>query len=293
MKRFLFILLSFVLGASVASAQENVSIEDMPFDVTTSDPDGSVIAFIGKKIFVRRDETFPPEPGKKGDDIIIYMDGRYEARYQIEKLVAGSHEGDTIDFHAYDHYGMPRFSNVEEALIFVYNNPEGRVHSKYNYYEVHPTSDGDWAACGDAYVQYDPEEEEKEPLELIPFLDPVEVDVTALTLTVEDQLDPGETISDAERLEWQAELDEENTETEGLYQPPIWSRNGSKATCQMGTRVSELYKFQNENRFLVERREDICRDRHANALDAFGNDYKAKRALMKDCTDLLKIQNLP
>lgn len=288
MRIFLFILLGFVFGMGSAFAQDETS-----FDASTLGDDGDVIAFVGKKVFVRDDESWPPEQNLSSDEDIIYMDGRYQARYQIETLVSGDYEGETIDFHAYDHYGIPRFSKSENVLIFVHDGRNNRWHSKYNFYEVHRTSDGDWAACGNAYVQNDPEEKEKEPLEVIPFLDPVEVNIPSLMSMVDDELEPDEVITDSERAEWQAELDVENAEKEGLYQAPIWVRDGDKATCRLGTRISNLYKFQNETRFLPDKRDDMCRARHSLELDGLGDDYKAKRTLIDDCTSLLKIQNLP
>lgn len=267
--------------------------DDLPFDASASQGDGRVIAFVGKKVFVREDESWPPEQDPSSDEFVLYMDSRYQARYEIETLVSGKHKGSIIDFHAYDHYGMPRMSEVENALIFVHDGPDFKVHSKYNYYEVHRTSDGDWAACGNAYVQNDPEEIYKEPLEPLRFLDPVEVDIPSLMFKMEDELDPDEVITDTERIQIQTQLDEENADVDGLYRAPIWRRDGNKATCSMGTRVADLYKFQNETRFLPDQRDDICRDRFADELEALGNDFKAQRNILEDCTSLLKIQNIP
>lgn len=282
-----------VLATSLCLYEPSFAQDKSPFDASTMQEDGNIIAFVGKKIFVREDETWPPEQDPSSDEFILYMDGRYQARYEIETLVAGDYEGSMIDFHAYDHYGIPRVSEVENALIFVHDGPDFKVHNKYNFYEVYQTSDGDWASCGSAYVQNNPEEENKEPLEPISFLTPVEVDVSSFMLRVEDELEPDEVITDTERAEIQAELAEENLVTDGLYQAPIWKRDGATATCLLGTRVADLYKFQNETRFLPDIRDDICRERFSDELDALGNDYEAKRVILNDCVSLLEIQNLP
>ncbi|MEP4052761.1 MAG: hypothetical protein ABJN22_11000 [Litorimonas sp.] len=289
MKRFLLALCAGVLCMNEPSFAQ----DEMPFDASATATEGDVIAFVGKKVFVRADELWPPEQDPSSDDYILYMDSRYQARYEIESLVSGDYKGRIIDFLAYDHYGMPRVSTVENALIFVHDGPESKVYSKYNFYEVHRTTDGDWAACGDAYVQNDPEETEKEPLEVISFLNPVEVNVPSIMYRVEDEFEPDEIVTDTQRAEIQVELDEENAKIEGLYQAPIWVREGSKATCRMGTRVADLLEYQNETRFLPNKRYDICEERYSVELDALENDYKAKRAIIDDCTSILKIQNLP
>jgi hypothetical protein len=178
MKRILLAL----FAASLCINESGFAQDNGPFDASTASTDGNVIAFVGQKIFVRNDESWPPEQDAKDDEIVIYMDGRYQARYKVETLVGGDYDAPIIDFHAYDHYGMPRVSKVESALIFVHDGPDTRVHSKYNFYEVHRTSDGDWASCGSAYVQNDPDEKEKEPLEPISFLNPVQVNVASLMM---------------------------------------------------------------------------------------------------------------
>ena len=78
-----------------------------------------------------------------------------------------------------------------------------------------------------------------------------------------------------------------------ILSTPIWKREGDTATCLLGGRVDDLYEYENQTRFLPEKREEICAARHADELEALGDDYDAKRTLRKDCKALLKIQNLP
>ena len=283
-----------VFAATLCIIEPSFAQDEVAFDSSTSGNSSDVIAFVGKKVLVQKDDKFPPKQDPEADNIVIYMDSRYKARYEILKLVSGNYESDFIDFYAYDHYGIPRFSKTEEAvLLFVHDGPENFVHSKYNFYEVRRTTDGDWAACGNAWTQYDSEETNKEPLEEISFLEPVEVNIPSLMQNIEDELEPGEILTDADRAEWQVEIDEENAATNELYQAPIWDRNGNIATCQLGTRVADLYRFQNVTRFLKDKRDDICRERFSEKLDALGKDYKAKRIVLDDCIALLEIQNLP
>lgn len=254
------LLPTLVLVVSLCISVPIWAQDEVPFDASSETTEAQIIAFVGKKVFVERDDNFPPKRGDpEYDENIIHMDERYQARYDIVEIIYGDFTSSSIDLVAYDHYGEPRFSEKEGAvLLFVHDGPTGRVHSKYNYYEVHPTTDGDWAACGNAYVQNDTDRRQKEPLEAISFLDPVEVDVPSLFATLENFLDADEVVSDAEAAELQAEFNSENAEVDGLYQAPIWKREGSKATCQMGTRVADLFKFQNETRFLPDRWHDTC-----------------------------------
>jgi len=284
--------------------EPSIAQDEVAFDASTSGDGSDIIAFVGKKIFFQRND--PPGPSvteeivkstgdETEDEIIIKIrNPRYESRFEILDLVEGNYAQEIIDFEAYFHVGTPLFSESENAfLVFVSDGMKNYNYIKYTTYEVHRTADGDWAACGDTWVQNDPEETEKEPLEKISFLEPVEVNIPSLMIQIEDQLEPDEIITDTERAEWQAELDEENAQIDGFYKAPIWKRDGNTATCLMGTRVKDLVKFQNQTRFLPEKRENICQKRYSKELDALGSDYKSKRAIMKDCTSLLKIQNLP
>ncbi|GGX67705.1 hypothetical protein GCM10011309_16700 [Litorimonas cladophorae] len=282
-----FLTTSFCI--SVASWAGN----EVPFDASSERSEHQIISIVAEKIFVARDQNFPPKRGSpEYDENIIHMDSRYQARYGVLKVVSGDFDAPVIDFEAYDHYGEPRFSKGDEAiLVFIHDGPHGRVHSKYNFYSVYPTADGDWAACGDAYVQNDPKRKNKEPLEDISFLDPVEVNVPDFYVTLNDYVDEDDVVSDARKAEFQAEVVSENAEIDGLYQAPIWKRNGATATCLLGTRVVDLHAFQNETRFLPDQRDEICKIRHADELE--GLDWQDKRVIVKACADVLKIQNLP
>lgn len=162
MKAFLFILLGFVWGISAALAQEDVSSLDTPshsgadWDNSSQYDDGGLKVFVGRKIFA--EERAKPEyyDVKRPDGSIVKLsmraDPRYEARYKVLDMVEGTHEGPTLDFVAYDHYGRPAFLRFDTVLLFVVSHSSEWVHSKYLYYPVHRTTDGDWAICGQPYV---------------------------------------------------------------------------------------------------------------------------------------------
>ena len=118
-------MLSFVLAFTGPAFSQ----DEAPFDNSSLREDGHIIAFVGRKIFVRKDDSFPPKRDENSDEIIIHLDSRYQVRYEIIDLIAGKYQGRIIDFHAYDHYGIPRFSRVENALIFIHDGPDNRVHS--------------------------------------------------------------------------------------------------------------------------------------------------------------------
>ena len=305
MRIFLFILLSVVFAAvtpvwgqdEAQDAAESAAIDEAPFDNSTLREDGQIIAFVGRKVFVRKDErpSVITETDENGEDTVyIIMDSRYKARYEILDLVTGDYAGETIDFHAYDHYGTPRFSKSGNILIFIHDGPDSRVHSKYNYYEVHRTTDGDWAACGDDYYSHDPDDKANNaPLEPIPFLEPVTLNIPSIMHKITDYFEEGEVVTDTERAEVQSEIDADNEKLMDILSTPIWKREGDTATCLLGGRVDDLYEYENQTRFLPEKREDVCEARHEDELESLGDDWKAKRALREDCKALLKIQNLP
>ena len=179
----------------------------------------------------------------------------------------------------------------------MHDTPEGRFHDKYNFYDVEPTSDGDWVSCGDTFTQSDENlaANEKEPLEPISFLEPWAEDVPSLFQKVDDVLagyyDDGEVITDDKRAELQSDIDLENAETDLYFQPPIWRREGSKAICELGTRVDDLYALQNRTKFLPKKRRDICQDRYE--ADIQDLDYADRNQVLDRCVDLLEIQNIP
>jgi len=309
MRRFLIILFGFVLGGFLignpaqVTAQETDSgvVENkQPFDAIAQSEEGEIITFVGRKVFVREDENWTnfqksDKPNENGEYDYLLRGSRNQARYEILHIVSGDHAGDLIDFYTHD--TVAQFSENDHVLFFLKlkKDQETNIRYDYGFYKVQRTQDGDWAACGDVYSHYDTDHPRyaREPLEPITFLEPVIVNVPSLREHISDIFDEDEIISDTDRAETQTEIDEYYEFESGLYRPPIWKRDGDTATCQLGTRVQDLYEFQNQTRFLPDKREDICEARHAEELKALGDDYDAKRTLRKDCKALLKIQNLP
>ena len=303
MRIFLFILLGFVFGAAMPlwaqDEAESPAVDEAPFDASTLREDGQIIAFVGKKVFVRRENTDNVEKDENGEDNIVIRTFRYEARYEILDLVSGDYQENIIDFHTTSHRASNSTEEHElsdiETVLFILTEEQESGFSNENYTEVHRTTDGDWATCGNVYTHYDTDHPRyaREPLEPITFLEPIMINVPSLKENVSDFFDENEIISDTDRAESQADIDEYYKFESGLYRPPIWKRDGDIATCQMGTRVQDLYEFQYQTWILPEKREKICEARHEDELEALKGDYDAKTTLLDDCKSLLKIQNLP
>jgi hypothetical protein len=117
----------------------------------------SLYVFVGKKIEVRA----VPEKREKelvdttidGTDTIysthrvINMDAKFIAKYKILQLMYGSFKSDTIEFVAYDHFGIPAFSKHENVLLFIFNRNGHLYHERYQYFPVYKTKDDRWAGA--------------------------------------------------------------------------------------------------------------------------------------------------
>jgi hypothetical protein len=93
-----------------------------------------LFVFVGHKISV---DTLPYIEGS--------MDGGFKAKYLIVQKVFGNFSNDTIEFLAFDHYGIPPFSEYNDALLFVSADSGTYFHQKYQYNAVYQTKDGQWA----------------------------------------------------------------------------------------------------------------------------------------------------
>jgi hypothetical protein len=93
-----------------------------------------LFVFVGEKISV---ESLPPKQGS--------MDNGFKAKYAILKKVYGDFPEATIEFVAYDHYGLPPFSKFKNVLLYVSADSGMYYHQKYMYNDVYKTKDGRWA----------------------------------------------------------------------------------------------------------------------------------------------------
>jgi hypothetical protein len=93
-----------------------------------------LFVFVGEKISV---EQMRNSPGA--------FDNGFIAKYLIIKKVFGQFSQDTIEFTAYDHYGIPAFSKFKNVLLFVSADSGFYYQQKYMYNDVYITKDRKWA----------------------------------------------------------------------------------------------------------------------------------------------------
>lgn len=123
MKFYLLLVAIWVGATNIAEAQ------------TSQD---SLYVFVGEKIGVS--EFFPE---RKPNQMI--GNSAFNARYRIVQQVYGHYPHDTIEFEAYDHYGIPAFSRYSHALLYVSKFHGKLYHEKYQYADVYQTKTGRWA----------------------------------------------------------------------------------------------------------------------------------------------------
>lgn len=266
--RFFLITFIFVgfLGLEAARAEEKPR-----FNASETRETPQVITFIGQKVFVRVDdeqEGFKEFINVKTGETEAYisLDGRYEARYEILELVTGDYGHEFINFHAYDHYGLPAFSDYETVLLFVHDAGGELIHDKYNYYPIYKDAVGGWATCGDPYKHIDQVVDfQKKPLRDIIFEQDLKFDITSkyqnLETYLEEYYEADEVIPLEELADIKSEILEANKEVDDFYAPPIFKREEGFAYCEQGVYLNELMRIELQTNFLPEKRHEFCKAR--------------------------------
>jgi len=174
MRLFLSILLVGIFSPCVEAVAEDEGFlkTQTVWNNTSEQTDYSILAFIGQKRYVEEREK-------------------------------------PVDFVAYNHYSSPYFPKVNPVLLFLISHEGEWVHSKYLYYPVHETTDGDWAICGSPDRYKDDGDEGRNYVEPIGFVN------------------------------------------------PVMEKAGDKK-CTMGTRVAQVFAFQNKMRFLPDKWRANC-----------------------------------
>ena len=116
-----------------------------------------IYSFIGEKISIENYE--PPLPkekyeiNQKGDTLKIIgytnMNKGFKAKYKVIQNVYNEIKTDTVEFIAFDHYGIPAFSKAKNVLLFLIKEKGGFYHCKYQYFEVFKTTNEKWAGIYD------------------------------------------------------------------------------------------------------------------------------------------------
>lgn len=222
-----------------------------PWDNSAIESKSELIAFVGAPVFLeeRAKNNIVEIKGPNGDILkrkIPALNTRYEARFDVLEVVAGHHDQPTIDFVAYNHYSRPYFHKPKHVLLFVEKREESWVHTKYLFYTVQRTTDGDWATCGDPYERHRKSNPDSPyVVETLSFIEPF-VPI----------LDPKDAIE-----------------------------------CKVGVRAADLYAFEQQTRFLPQRRKTICRERLAEQIE--GLEWRFQNSVIDPCVESLGLQNLP
>ena len=128
---------------------DSIDIKLMPQKCVTyekcNDTAKKLSVFIGEKIEVKRINELLCEN-------IIAFDSKFEATYKLVKNIYGKLNTDTVKFVAFDHYGIPAFSEYRYVLLFVSEHCGKLYHEKYQYFDVYETEEGNWARPGDPYM---------------------------------------------------------------------------------------------------------------------------------------------
>lgn len=242
------------------------------------------IAFVGRKIGIRefdpsRDDPVSDDP----DEIIIYMDSAYEARYEILELVHGEYQSRIIDFEAYDHYGFPPFAKSDVALIYLVEDGGRLYHDKYQWDKVYRTKSGRYAACGDPYFWLDEEdlaEVERQPLTEVTF-------APAVTVNIVDEL---KAASDPDLFSLE-EIAANREKIETYYAAPVFEVRRGIAKCKMGAYPDELYRIQYETVIRPRTRLEECESKVGYDDDDWQNEEI--KAALDACIDYERSKHSP
>lgn len=110
----------------------------LPVFLAAQESNSGFFAFVGEKIDVKQ-----YSPGTTNDN--ISLDLAFNAKYKIIENIYGNLNLDTIEFIAYDHDGIPKFSKYKTVLLYITKVQDKYFHSKYLYSAVYKTNDNKWA----------------------------------------------------------------------------------------------------------------------------------------------------
>ncbi len=114
----------------------------------------NLYAFIGEKISVSQFDL-----NENNTEVVIdtvfgevfkttpyIMDYGFKCKYKIVRNVFNELKTDTVDFIAYDHYGIAKFKNYKNVILYVSLNKEDEnyYHQKYQYDQVQKDKNGKW-----------------------------------------------------------------------------------------------------------------------------------------------------
>ncbi|WP_353777434.1 hypothetical protein [Winogradskyella sp. 3972H.M.0a.05] len=168
--------------------------------------DKEIYVFVGEKIEVKE---FQPKE--------MLMDRAFKAKYRILEQVYGRLNLDVIAFEAYDHYGIPPFSNYKHVLLYVVKIDGKFYHSKYQYSALYKTKGGEWAGT---YALYDYNHIYNEHT----TIEPVKIDF--------------EPAVEFDLSKYRKEMSKD------LFPEPYFEINGDKATAVYGHYIEDLFQLK-------------------------------------------------
>ena len=130
---------------SILALLFSISISTNSFAQTPDDFDNSsdretsqILAFVGKNIFLS-DVPIKPDPtfDENGEeDINVYQELGFEARYEVLEMVSGEYDNSIIDFMAFSYSEKHELSDMDTVLVFVDEKQGERVLGSYYFYKV-------------------------------------------------------------------------------------------------------------------------------------------------------------
>lgn len=143
-------LILFILNFSYSYSQKNIDI-----DFYEENEKVNLFAFVGEIISI---EEFDPNAPKEekieidsitGEKIIrksYVMDRAFKLKYKVIKNLYNDLKTHTIEFLAYDHYGIPNFSEFKNVILYISKSQKGDYyfHQKYQYNEFHKSKNNEW-----------------------------------------------------------------------------------------------------------------------------------------------------
>ena len=213
--------------------QKDVHIPIPNFDATfDGGPNEQIIIFSGELVgFEHFPFSCPPDH--------ICLDGKFGARFQISEIYRGDYPKSTIDFHSYSHYGIPRFTQFDDVVVYVWYSEGQLVHDKYQFDVLSPVSDGTLAYCGDPYAKYDDcriDEFGRTKLKSFDFWPAIEVRF--------DDLLPAKNYQPYEYEKFQDRIRDNFRDRIRYLTPPEWEYRNGMATCKMGVTPEELAEIR-------------------------------------------------
>lgn len=207
-RNYIIIFLFFQFAGCVTHNKSHLPLiaEDKTFK---NERKNKLFAFVGKKLEVTE---LPYEEGT--------MDGKFYARYKIIQRVYGMYEKDTIEFIAYDHYGIPGFSKFQNVLLFVSEYKGKYYHEKYMYNDVYLTQDGRWAG---------------------PYSDDYTHSYNENTTVKPEKIEFKQAVSYPVKIKYS-----DGEEYEPYYPEPYFKKMGDKAIAVYGNYVEELFKLKKD-----------------------------------------------